>query len=73
MNLVGTTVCVLRRVKAKLFTWVPVAQCGFPSLWSRSLGHGESVQIKAGGGHVALLDFNSFASDVADQLLVDPL
>lgn len=73
MNLVGTTVCVLQRVKAKLFTRVPVAQCGFPSVWSRSLGCGESVQIKAGGGHVALLDFNSFASEVADQLLVDPL
>lgn len=73
MNLVGTTVCVLQRVKAKLFTRVPVAQCGFPSVWSRSLGRGESVQIKAGGGHVALLDFNRFASEVADQLLVDPL
>ena len=65
--------CVFQKVKAKLFTWVHVTQCGFPSIWAWFAGHGESVQIKVGRGPAVLQDFNGFVNEVADQCLEDPL
>jgi hypothetical protein len=43
MNLVGMTVHVLQKVKAKLFTWVRVTQCDFPSAFGQGL---QDVEIK---------------------------